>query len=335
VAATFRTIETVRPTLLIDEADTFLGENEELRGILNSGHRKGGHVVRTVGDDFEPRIFSTHCPVAIAQIGKLPDTLADRSVHISMKRRAPGEAVSRFRGGRTPELAEAARKAARWVADNAEAIRECEPMIPDAIYNRAADNWEPLLAVAEVAGADVAARGRQAALAARGIEEELSQGAALLADIRGVFEDKDTERMTSADLVTALVAMADRPWGECNRGKPLTQNGLARKLKDFKIRPEMIGPKERRVSGYTLKSFEDSFGRYILAFQPHTLTPHNKINGLDKNQTSHQKNGCEVENSSNALNLNELCGCEASNSESGIRAQNGDNVTGEDTEIEL
>ncbi len=325
----------MRPTLLIDEADTFLGDNEELRGILNSGHRKVGHVVRTVGDDFEPCTFSTHCPVAIAQIGTLPDTLADRSIQISMKRRAPGEAVSRFRGGRTPELAEAARKAARWVADNAEAIRECDPVIPDAIYNRAADNWEPLLAIAEVAGADVAARGRQAALATCGFEEELSQGAALLADIRGVFEDKDTERMTSADLVAALVAMADRPWGECNRVKPLTQSGLARKLKDFKIRPEMIGPKARRVSGYTLKSFEDSFARYIPAFQAHILTPHNKINDLDKYQTSHQKYGCEFENSSTALNSFELCKCEVSNPESGVRAQNGDTIKGEDMEIEL
>ncbi|MGH6800711.1 MAG: hypothetical protein ACRECZ_04720, partial [Methylocella sp.] len=113
-AATFRTIEAARPTLMIDEADTFLSENEELRGILNSGHRASGQVIRTVGDDFEPRAFATHCPVAIAMIGKLPDTLADRAIHVEMKRRAPGEKVSRLRIGRAPELAEAVRKAARW-----------------------------------------------------------------------------------------------------------------------------------------------------------------------------------------------------------------------------
>jgi hypothetical protein len=93
------------------------------RGILSSGHRKGGHVVRTVGDEFEPRIFSTHCPVAIAQIGKLPDTLADRSIQISMKRRTPGEAVSRLRGGHTPELAEAARKASALMGTNGQVTR--------------------------------------------------------------------------------------------------------------------------------------------------------------------------------------------------------------------
>jgi hypothetical protein len=85
-AATFRTIEAAWPTFLIDEGDTFLRDNEELRGILNSGHRKGGQVIRTVqeGNKLETRAFSTHCPVAIALIGKLPDTLADRSVAISM-----------------------------------------------------------------------------------------------------------------------------------------------------------------------------------------------------------------------------------------------------------
>jgi hypothetical protein len=89
VAAIFRIVELSCPTLLIDEADTFLPENEELRGILNSGHRRGGSVIRTIGDDHEPRMFSTFCPCAIALIGKLPGTLADRSVSVELKRRRP------------------------------------------------------------------------------------------------------------------------------------------------------------------------------------------------------------------------------------------------------
>ncbi len=75
------------PTLLIDEADTFLPENEELLGILNSGHRRGGSVLRTVGEEFEPPSFSTHSACAVALIGKLPATLADRSVPIELLRR--------------------------------------------------------------------------------------------------------------------------------------------------------------------------------------------------------------------------------------------------------
>lgn len=82
-AALFRAVEKWRPTLLIDEADSFLGDKEELRGVLNSGHsRSGAFVIRTVGKDFEPRRFSTWAPKAIAMIGKLPGTLADRSIRI-------------------------------------------------------------------------------------------------------------------------------------------------------------------------------------------------------------------------------------------------------------
>jgi putative DNA primase/helicase len=126
------------PTLLIDEADTFIGDNEALRGVLNSGHKNGGQIVRSVGEDFEQRVFSTHCPVAIAMIGRLPGTLSDRSIHVQMKHRMPGETVARFRIAHTPELTEVARKGARWVQDNSTAIRDCEPVIPVAIYNRSA-----------------------------------------------------------------------------------------------------------------------------------------------------------------------------------------------------
>jgi Protein of unknown function (DUF3631) len=255
-AAAFRTIEVARPSLLVD---AFLSENEELRGILNSGHRAGGQVVRTVGDDFEPRVFSTHCPVAIAQIGKLPDTLADRSIHISMKRRALGEKVTRFRHGRTPDLLDAAMKAARGVADNFGAIRECDPAIPEAIFNRAADNWAPLLAIAEVIGGDLPDRARKIAVAACGVEEEPSYGVMLLTDIRSVFEEKGCDRMTSADLIAALVAVTDRPWGECNHGKALTQNQLARRLKPFGVHPKTLGrsaikPKDTRSNHLPMRS---------------------------------------------------------------------------------
>jgi putative DNA primase/helicase len=171
--------------MLIDEADTFVGESEDLRGILNSGHRRGGQVIRTVGDDHYPRAFSSFCPVAIAQIGKLLSTLADRSIGIEMRRRTSSEKVTRFRNGRTPELGQLASKAARWVADNAETIRVCEPDIPKSIYNRAADNLEPLLAIAEVAGARIAEHARQVTLAACGGEDEQRLGVMLVTEAFG------------------------------------------------------------------------------------------------------------------------------------------------------
>src|SRR5262249_30551145 len=116
-AAIFRIVEQARPTLLIDEADTFLKENDELRGILNTGHRRGGQVLRTVGDDHEPRQFSTWAPAAIAMIGRLPDTLNDRSVIINLRRRKPTEMVKSFRRDRADHLHVLARKMARFAQD--------------------------------------------------------------------------------------------------------------------------------------------------------------------------------------------------------------------------
>jgi putative DNA primase/helicase len=319
-AALFRTVELARPILLIDEADTFLGENEELRGILNSGHRAGGQVVRTIGEDFEPRAFSTHCPVAIAQIGKLPDTLADRSIHISMRRRVRDEVVSRFQIGKTPELIECARKAARWAADNTAPIRACHPDIPDAIFNRAADNWEPLLAVAEVAGGDLPARARQAALAACGVEEELSPRAMLLADIRDAFEEKGGSRMASADLVAALVAMSDRPWGECNHGKALTQNQLARRLKNFGVHTKKmrLAP-GGTAQGYELAAFADAFSRYISGFQSGTTEHTNDFNELREKQSGTHEPGVPVENSLKPLTQLDCSGVPVQNPPNGRR----------------
>ncbi len=144
-AALFRTVEAVRPSLLIDEADTFLKENEELRGVINSGHASDGQVIRLVGDGFEPRAFSTWCPTAIAAIGSLPGTIEDRSILIAMRRRRPDEPVARFRPDRVSHLHDLSRKAARWTADNALALRDVDPAVPSELHDRAADNWRPLL----------------------------------------------------------------------------------------------------------------------------------------------------------------------------------------------
>lgn len=262
-SATFRTIEAARPTLMIDEADTFLGGNEELRGILNSGHRAGGQTIRTVGDNFEPRTFSTFCPIAIAMIGKLPDTLADRAIHVQMKRRAPGEKVARFRLDRTPELDEVARKAARWVADNEDAIAGRDPAIPEAVFNRDADNWEPLLSIAEVIGGEVSGRARKAALAAAGAEEKADYKTLLLTDISGIFEAVGEESIPSKQLVETLCLVDDTPWGECNHGKPITQNWLARRLKDFGVHTKNERNGAKVPKAYFRADFSDAFERYL------------------------------------------------------------------------
>jgi putative DNA primase/helicase len=260
-AAIFRVVELQRPTLLIDEADTFLPENEELRGILNSGHRQGGSVVRTVGEQFEPRSFSTYAPCAIALIGKLPSTIADRSVAIELRRRRADEAIEPFRFDRTEHLDRLARKAARWAADNATDVRGTDPEMPAGVFNRVADNWRPLLAIADRAAGEWPTRARLAIQRAGECEQSLCE--LLLSDIHAIFADPDIDRVTSADLIAFLIAIEGRPWAEWKAGKPLSANGLARLLARFAIGPETIRVGERTPKGYQRIQFEDAFKRYL------------------------------------------------------------------------
>jgi putative DNA primase/helicase len=229
----FRVVETMKPTLLMDEADTFLPENEELRGILNTGHRKGGSVLRCVGDDHEPRIFSTWAPLAIAAIGKLPDTLEDRSISCKMLRRKPSERVESFRIGRTEHIDILARKAMRWAADHQNALRDADPDVGE-LQNRVADNWSPLLAIADAAGGIWPKRMREIATAAVAARTDQSILVQLLIDIKAAFETKGTDRMSSEELTAFLVGMDDRPWVEW-KGRPLTKNKLSGLLKPFEI----------------------------------------------------------------------------------------------------
>ena len=130
-AALFRAVEKWCPTVLVDEADTFLRDSDQLRGVLNCGHNRGAaYVIRTVGDDHEPRQFKTWAPKAIALIGKLPETLASRAIPIELRRMAIGETVEPIRADRLDHLKPLARKAARWAADKWRPCAQTEPAIP-------------------------------------------------------------------------------------------------------------------------------------------------------------------------------------------------------------
>jgi putative DNA primase/helicase len=263
-SAIFRVIEGHCPTLLVDEADTFLYDNDELRGVLNSGHRKGGSVLRTVGDDFEPRAFATFSACVIALIGSLPDTLHDRAVVIDLKRRMPSETIEPFRPDRAGYLDMLAGKTVRWAQDHADDVAAADPDMPPGIINRRADNWRPLLAIADVAGGDWPDRARKAAMQSHieAEDDDASRLELLLGDIRDVSAGES--EMPSADLVAALVAIEGRPWAELSKSrKPLTQNRLARMLRPLGIAPRYIGPETARVRGYVLADFREAFERYL------------------------------------------------------------------------
>ena len=272
-SAVFRTIEIARPTLLIDEADTFLKDNDELRGILNSGHRKGGAIIRTVGDDYEPRQFSTWAPTAISMIGKLPGTLHDRSLHIQLRRRKPSERVESFRADRASELGILGRKAARWADDHAVALQAAEPDMGDLV-NRAADNWRPLFAIADAIGGEWRDRVRAIAAAAEAKKEDLSVRTMLLADIRDILRSRShSDRIGSNELATELGQLEGRPWAEWKNGKPITAASLARQLAPFSITPTSHRIGSATPRGYLYSDFEEAFSAYLPEPGSQSATP--------------------------------------------------------------
>ncbi|WP_461834829.1 DUF3631 domain-containing protein [Desulfothermus sp.] len=294
-SALFRVIEKYKPTLLIDEADTFLKDNQELTGILNSGHTKDtAFTVRSekMNDDFEPKKFSTWCPKAIALIGNLPDTLADRAIDIRLERKLTTEKTERLELDFKDWMKPIRQKILRWTLDNEEMFKKVRKEI-NVNNDRAKDNWLPLLAIAEVAGEEWFKKAQNAMLYIESIEEETSLAQELLKDIKFIFEEKGKiEKIASAKLVDELVKLEDRPWGEWKRGKPMTPNSLARLLKPFGIHPKTIRDGFRTYKGYEVKAFEEVFKRYIPSNTPiQTVTTehYNNINKLSKNQTVTEK----------------------------------------------
>ena len=271
-AAIFRCIESVRPTLLIDEADTFLQGRDELRGVLNSGHQKDGCVLRTAGDDHEPRAFSTFAPCAIALIGLLPDTLADRSVTLRMARKRPEDMVERFRLDQVEDFEPLRQKAHRWTLDVADLLKRSDPPVPPGLNDRAADNWRPLLALADAAGDPWPEIARQAAIQSySGAEsEDPSTGVQLLADVLDIFRDQEVEQLFTREILYGLTNMEDRPWPEWKAGQPLSARQLAKLLQPFGIRPRQLRAEDKTAKGYRLTDFTDAASRYV---PTHTARP--------------------------------------------------------------
>src|SRR6516164_5225985 len=259
-AALFRYIEDVRPTLLIDEADSFVKDNEELRGILNSGHAKAAaNVIRNV--DHKPRRFSTWAPKALATIRAVADTLADRAIVVQLQRKAPTATVAPLRRRDSEEFAALRSQAARWAIDNFDRLVDADPQLPNGLNDRASDNWRPLLAIAHLAGGEWRQEARQAACLLSGEAQDGAIGVELLKDIRVAFGDHEVIR--SSDLVAKLTADPERPWAEWKHGRPLTQKQLAGLLAPFHIISLTVHPPGLPDGkGYCRIDFEEAWAAY-------------------------------------------------------------------------
>lgn len=325
-AAIFRSIQEFAPTLLIDEADTFLKLNDELNGILNAGHAKSGaFVLRTEGESFKPVCFSVWCPKIVAGIGRQKGTLEDRAIIISMKRKAQGERVARMRADRLSDELESLRmKCRRWVADNFDALKDADPRTPETLNDRAADNWRPLTAIADLAGGDWAELARSAALTLSGNSETESDsyGVQLLTDIQRYFQEEKTDKVQTDVLVKHLTALEDRPWVELKHGKPITPTGLSRLLKKYGIKPRQFwdGAKER---GYLLVDFNETFSRYlpIPRFESVDTVEPFKHNDLEDFRAGRKSEILPTQKQRNSLNNSDPTGPTDSNTGNGEKKE--------------
>ena len=266
-AALFRMIAAHRPVLLLDECDQWLhgaGAKSEKAGDLiaciNAGWKVGGVILRCVGDEHETRGFPVDTPKILAGIGDFPDTVSDRSVLLTLERKPGDLHLESVRADR-PIGAEIRAQLARWALDHGTTFAEQDPPM-GRWTNRAADNWRPLFAVADMAGGAWPARIRRAADAVTGRAAERATTAdhksMLLMDCRRVFDEAACPFMASHGLDGALHAMEDRPWSEY-RGRPLTATLRGRWLRGFGVH----GAKDARdVRGYYRAAFHEAWKTY-------------------------------------------------------------------------
>lgn len=275
-AVVYRKIAADAPTLLLDEVDAVFGPktaspHEGLRAMLNAGNRQGASVPRVVGEAMEVVDFSIFTPKAVAGIGRLPDTVADRAIPIRMRRKAGSEAVRKFRT--RAAKAEVAPIVAALIhyGTALEIDGETYPDVPEALNDRAADSWEPLIMLADAAGGEWSARARASALklSMEEVVENLSLGVRLLADIHSVLASwtGPDDGIWSSDLISMLRELEEAPWDDLY-GRPLTQNKLSSLLREFGIRSKNIRRATTVRKGYATAGFDDAFARYLVAPTP-------------------------------------------------------------------
>jgi len=237
--ALFRSIVKWCPTFVIDEADTALVNNDDLKEVINSGWTRGQGVVRCDADTQEPRWFSTFAPKVIGMKGRrLPDTTLSRAIIVEMKRKSPGEAA----------------------------------------------------------------------------QVDASLGSELIRNIRSAFEEAGNPAcLSSVDLPARLTANPEWPWARAQKGNPLDQRGLASRLRDYGVRPEVVHP-TRDVSprGYKLATFRDVFERYLQGDSENlTARTHatNNDGGFDAHGDVHAtRSACGSEIVQNVNKISGACG---------------------------
>lgn len=278
-AAIYRIIDKFMPCLLIDEVDTFLNEIDQARGIINLGVEHGGKVTRTVGDDHEPVQFNVFGFKALAGIGKIANTLIDRSIKLRLNRKFRHDKTEPLRHANERWFDDLRSRCTRFAQDNLVRFKDVDWKIleNEKLHDRANQVWEPLFIVAKLAGAEWFARANVAAIDLSAEEPEKATNLEMLASVRRTFVINEVDRMPTEFLIESLTREPDGRWAGYNRGMPIKAPQVAHLLEEFRVGPKLIRFKEgtvckaldRKVDAKPLRGYEidnfmqDAFNRYL------------------------------------------------------------------------
>ena len=258
-----------KPTILYDEIDTVFGpkakDNEEIRGLLNAGHRKHSVAGRCVvrGKTVETEEIPAYCAVALAGLGKIPETILSRSIVIKMRRRARKEQILPFRRRLHAEEGNALRNELSTLMLSAmESLADAWPTMPPEVIDRDADVWEALLAISDLAGSEWSHRARMAAvfLVSDSKQDTPSLGIQLLRDLKDIFDS--TDRLQTETILRRLNSLSEAPWADL-RGRPIDARTLSRILAEYEIKSKVIRFEDATYKGYLKCDFLDVWERYL------------------------------------------------------------------------
>jgi len=273
----FRVVDQHQPTLLLDEVDAYLTHSEELRGLLNAGHKQGACAYRCEGGGNAIRAFKAFGPAVLSGIGSLPDTLHDRSIRILLLEAKPGEVTAHLDSRHHEIETTLCRKLARWTQDHFVILQACDPPMPPGAYNRVADNWRPLFAIAHVAGGDWPRRALDAfnhlnpprttnnnpQLSTKNTQPLDGLAVELLSNIRQIFAQSGAPRLSCKQLLTALQVLERTKSQASDLKPPMTSRSLGHHLHRFGISSRCLRIDRQAVKGYELADFSDAFTRFL------------------------------------------------------------------------
>ena len=316
-AAAFRLIERDQPTLILDEVDKLIRRDSNAIDTLINGYQKeAATAIRCAGDDNDVRVFSVWTPKAVALIGKpRPDTLHDRCIVVEMQPKLRQESVERRRDAKLPgELLPIRRRAMRWANDNVATLRDSEPHLPDELHDRAQDNWEPLLAIADLVGGDWPMKARQAAVSLGGsLDADTERLPIRLLDAlraEGFGQHHSYVVITGTEIEELLLVEPDSPWHEVNHGKPITATKVAHLLKPLGLspKPRHDSGRGKSVRGYRVADFERAFERYLDSTDAMVDPPSRSVRVLEAQaqQAETADSQCQVTDTDLTLSIPEV-----------------------------